>query len=139
MNPAELARSNVAKAAKSGNYEELQAALNYLANYIDEDTLEILRGLKGEDFYNFLNAISPHFASGTIDIPRDMSANLHQGEMIIPKDFAEGIRSGELSLGGGGTTNIYINVGGNILTENDLVDIIAYRLNARRVRGQVTA
>lgn len=42
------------------------------------------------------------FAVGTPEIPSDMLANVHQGEMIIPATFAQGIRSGDLTLGGPG-------------------------------------
>jgi len=47
------------------------------------------------------------FAVGASEIPQDMTAQIHQGEMIIPATFAESLRAGELTLGGGesqGTT-----------------------------------
>lgn len=43
---------------------------------------------------------SAGFAVGTPEVPFDMNANIHKGEIIIPKTFADGIRSGQLSLGG---------------------------------------
>ena len=40
------------------------------------------------------------FAVGTASIPRDMTANVHKGEIIIPESFSSAIRSGDLSLSG---------------------------------------
>jgi tape measure domain-containing protein len=42
------------------------------------------------------------FAVGAGEIPQDMQAQLHAGEMVIPASFAESIRAGDLSIGGGG-------------------------------------
>jgi hypothetical protein len=36
---------------------------------------------------------------GAWNVPKDMPAYIHQGEMVVPKNFAEGIRS---NMGGGG-------------------------------------
>lgn len=47
----------------------------------------------------------PSFDVGTPSVPRDMVAQIHQGEMIIPKTFAEGIRKGEVPLGGASGSN----------------------------------
>lgn len=41
------------------------------------------------------------FAVGTPEIPRDMTATVHQGEMIVPATFSDAIRSGDLTLSGG--------------------------------------
>jgi TP901 family phage tail tape measure protein len=40
------------------------------------------------------------FASGAVEIPRDMTAEIHAGETIVPKTFAQGIRAGDLALVG---------------------------------------
>lgn len=71
------------------------------------------------------------FDTGSISVPQDMPAIVHQGETIIPRTFAEGIRSGELSLvGGKGSASsgqpvyISISVAGSVVTENELVDVI---------------
>ena len=41
----------------------------------------------------------PSFAVGAWDVPQDMLANIHAGEMILPKPFAESVRSGEGNFG----------------------------------------
>ena len=48
----------------------------------------------------------PGFAVGADNIPNDMVARIHKGEMIIPRAGAEAIRRGETGGGGG---NIIIN------------------------------
>ncbi|CAB4215644.1 hypothetical protein UFOVP1483_32 [uncultured Caudovirales phage] len=45
-------------------------------------------------------AEGPSFAVGAMNVPFDMSANIHKGEMIIPKPFADDLRKGN-GLGGG--------------------------------------
>jgi hypothetical protein len=40
-------------------------------------------------------------ATGTTNVPQDMPAMVHQGEIIVPRPFAESIRSGDAYLGGG--------------------------------------
>jgi hypothetical protein len=45
----------------------------------------------------------PSFAVGSWNIPTDMNATIHQGEMIIPAAQAAQIRSGAASVGGGST------------------------------------
>lgn len=65
------------------------------------------------------------FAEGTPNIPTDMIAQVHEGEMIIPSTFAESLRKGDLSLSKkqqeGGTTivnNYYVE--GSVITEREL-------------------
>lgn len=41
---------------------------------------------------------------GAWNIPKDMPANIHQGEMVVPRTFADGLRAGG-SLGGAATTS----------------------------------
>lgn len=41
------------------------------------------------------------FAVGTPEVPSDMMAAIHKGEMIIPATFAQAIRSGDVTLSGG--------------------------------------
>jgi hypothetical protein len=40
-------------------------------------------------------------AVGTTNVPSDMLAQIHQGEILIPKSFAQGIRQGDISISGG--------------------------------------
>jgi hypothetical protein len=54
------------------------------------------------------------FATGAWELPRDMIAQVHAGEMIVPAGPAAAIRSGAAGLGaapsgGGHSTNIHIN------------------------------
>ncbi len=80
------------------------------------------------------------FAVGTPEIPHDVIAQVHKGEMIVPRTFAEGVRSGDLSISGGrntgtenkrrrdsnNSTNVYVtvNVEGNVIKKDDLVEEI---------------
>lgn len=48
-------------------------------------------------------AAIPGFAVGAWDLPSDMIAQVHKGEMIIPRTFADDLRSNGGSLGGGGS------------------------------------
>lgn len=54
-------------------------------------------------------------ATGAWNIPSDMAANLHAGEMVIPASFASGMRSAMTGSNGGGngpTLNYAPNVSG---------------------------
>lgn len=62
---------------------------------------------------------SQSFAVGTPDIPRDMMATVHKGEMIIPASFSSAIRSGELSLSGGNRGGSEEGGGGGIMFNFD--------------------
>lgn len=66
---------------------------------------------------------------GTANVPSDMLANIHAGEMVIPKSFSDSIRSGDIAFGssGGGGDNYSINInvsaidtqsGANFLKQN---------------------
>lgn len=44
----------------------------------------------------------PSFDVGSYNIPRDMLAVVHKGEMILPQGLATSVRAGESSVGGGG-------------------------------------
>lgn len=50
------------------------------------------------------------FASGADNIPRDMVANIHKGEMIIPASGASLIRSGQAGIGGGGGNHVHMTI-----------------------------
>jgi TP901 family phage tail tape measure protein len=63
------------------------------------------------------------FATGTADVPRDMAATVHQGEIIVPKTFADSLRTGDLSLSGRGenTTNNDNAVNVNISVQGSVI------------------
>lgn len=66
----------------------------------------------------------PSFAVGTWNVPTDMFANIHQGEMIIPKTFAESIRAGEGAITGPSGGNVYITVEGSIIDTLGLLSVV---------------
>lgn len=56
---------------------------------------------------------SQSFAVGTPNVPKDMTAQIHEGETIIPKTFSEGLRDGDLTLSGkGGGSGIVFDFSG---------------------------
>jgi len=60
---------------------------------------------------------------GSSNIPRDMPANIHRGEMVIPQTFSEAIRGGSLSLSGpGGVASGGINIDLSGSTINGITD-----------------
>lgn len=77
------------------------------------------------------------FAVGSPNIPGDMSATVHKGEIIVPRTFSDGIRSGDITIGGpggggpgGGNFHMHgdINVmhgGSKPLTPRDLMKMLA--------------
>lgn len=66
---------------------------------------ELLDNIQLEQQIADLLGTAPQFATGALNIPRDMLSVVHQGEMIIPSEFASALRAGQLSLSGGGTQN----------------------------------
>lgn len=67
---------------------------------------------------DFIGGLIPSFDVGALEIPRDMLAMVHKGEMIVPAEEAEAIRQGTSALrgqggapvapmGGGVTVNVY--------------------------------
>lgn len=76
---------------------------------------------------------SQSFAQGTDEIPRDMTANVHKGEIIVPQTFSEAIRNGDLALTGPsantsapGQTQIIVDLSGaniNGITDDLVEDI----------------
>jgi hypothetical protein len=79
----------------------------------------------------------PSFATGTGNVPKDMVAQLHQGEMVVPKTFAEDMRSG-MFPGGSGTNNVTnefnIFVEGDVVTERGIVQ--AFSTEAKKLQKQ---
>lgn len=83
-------------------------------------------------------------AVGTPNVPEDMPATVHQGEIIVPRTFAEGLRSGELALGVpdvfnsqtdnsrkemSAITNVQVVFNGDVLSDNS--DSLAQRLGEK--------
>jgi hypothetical protein len=64
------------------------------------------------------NAGVPGFASGAIDIPRDMLANIHKGEIIIPARESEMLRAGRLSPLSIGGLGPRASFGGSVTNDN---------------------
>lgn len=71
------------------------------------------------------------FDVGTPNLPADQLAMVHQGEIIVPRTFSDGIRSGELTLSRSADNRqsaapiyVTVNVGGSVLSENQLVDSV---------------
>ena len=75
-------------------------------------------------------AAGPSFAVGSWEIPNDMNANIHKGEMIIPRTFADDIRSNK-GFGGGRVAVEGLIYGNNLA-------VISRKTNNRnmRIRGQ---
>jgi len=48
----------------------------------------------------------PSFASGSYEVPKDMAARIHAGEMIIPRAPAEAIRNGNTGNTSGGNDEV---------------------------------
>lgn len=48
------------------------------------------------------------FDVGTPYVPRDMIAQIHEGEMIIPKTFAQGLRDGDVPVGGNRSASLVL-------------------------------
>ena len=64
-------------------------------------------GSMWSSFADWIGTFFGSFAVGADNIPHDMVAKIHQGEMIVPKAGADAIRSG--ALGGGHTVNLSIH------------------------------
>lgn len=71
------------------------------------------------------------FDVGTTNITQDHAAIVHKGEAIIPRTFAEGIRNGDMALVGGKSSSsasqpvtVVVNVGGSVVTERQIVDVV---------------
>lgn len=84
--------------------------------------------------------ITMPFANGTGNVPKDMSAYIHQGEGIVPATFMDSIRKGELALsapGASGGGNIYVTVynEGSVITERELNRSIYEGIKDLKKRG----
>ena len=68
-----------------------------------------------EVFASTFALLSAPMDVGAWDVPANLMAPLHAGEMVVPKNFAEGLRSGgfgsnDNQSGGGNNMNVSINV-----------------------------
>jgi len=80
-----------------------QAVAKIVANWLAQMALLALPGGIGGIATLALGAIGlPAFASGSWELPNDMIAQVHKGEMIIPAAQAGAIRSGSSAVGGAG-------------------------------------
>jgi len=84
-------------------------------------------------------------AVGAWNVPADMPANLHAGEMVVPATFAQGLRSnGQLPGVSGGVTNSFsfsptVNASGGVspselqgMLQNQFQQMLTYMQNAFR-------
>ncbi|MDE3016289.1 MAG: hypothetical protein KGI29_05125, partial [Pseudomonadota bacterium] len=62
----------------------------------------------GGGIFGSLLSFLPAFDVGSSNVPRDMVAQIHQGEMIVPAAHASDIRSGQSMLGAGSSRSMAI-------------------------------
>lgn len=70
----------------------------------------------GGSIFDGLSSFLPSFAVGTNNVPKDMTANIHKGEMIVPAYDAAKMRNG--GMGGGVNVTVVNNAGANVRTES---------------------
>jgi hypothetical protein len=96
---------------------------------------DFLNGAKGRPDFGKI----PLLETGTMNVPEDMIAKLHQGEMVVPKKFASELRGSlknpNQSAQGQGNTIIEINVPGNLVTEREFYKTVGGELNKMMARG----
>lgn len=93
--------------------------VNYWSNESVTPTTELA------SLFSQLDPDFKSFAVGTQNVPYDMTANIHKGEMIIPKTFSDGIRSGD------------INIGNNLALEKKLDILIAQNQEIISINSEV--
>jgi len=79
-------------------------------------------------------------ATGSGYLPSDMLLQAHKGELIAPNPFAAEIRKGNLTLSGprgsGSGGDVYqVNVYGSVITERELVSLVAEGIHKQKVKG----
>lgn len=91
-------------------------AVQAFMRFIGELPGKVMDALAG--IGDFVGGLIPHFAVGALNIPHDMLAVVHKGEMIIPANEAEAVRQGRSHVaaqpggpvkpgGAGVTVNVY--------------------------------
>lgn len=136
---SELDPAGLAKAVKSKDWENAAAivASGGLVNLDDSVLDNIINVATGgtykavKKFVNWLGDITGWWDVGTSNQPADQWGMVHQGEIIVPRTFSDGIRSGELTLSRSADNRqsaapiyVTVNVGGSVLSENQLVDSV---------------
>ncbi|MDE2471017.1 MAG: hypothetical protein KGL35_20310, partial [Bradyrhizobium sp.] len=81
--------------------------------------------------YAGVMAFGGGLAVGAYDVPQDMMAVIHQGEMVVPANFSQGIRSGAVTMGGPG------GGGGNVGALNVTISAIDTQTGAAFLRAQL--
>lgn len=94
-----LINNVIDKSFSGGSFGGVGGALSGLAG-------SVLSGLGG-----FIGKFLPSFDVGSFNVPRDMVANIHKGEMIIPAREASAIRAGGVS---GATVIQNISIGAGV-------------------------
>lgn len=101
----------------SAGFEVFKGIVNSIGSWINanvispiNEALAKMRDIEilGGKPFEFLPTIPeiPQFAQGAFNIPQNMLAVVHRGEMIIPRPFAEDLRR----RGGFGGGNVYVTV-----------------------------
>ena len=79
------------------------------------------------------------FDKGTGNVTEDMAANIHKGEIIVPGSFSDALRNGDLALSGGGMgsggNTVVVNVEGSVVTEREMINLIADGISQADKRG----
>lgn len=77
-------------------------ATKLITTFVDGPLNKLIEGFNNLTDFDFSFGMSgfslPGFASGTFNVPQDMLAVIHKGEMIIPSSIAADIRGGVSSL-----------------------------------------
>jgi hypothetical protein len=79
--------------------------------------ITMVNGDAGGGFWDTIVNLLPKFDVGAMNVPQDMLAHIHQGEMIVPKYDAERIRSGGFGQGHTYVTNNNFTVAGSVTRE----------------------
>ena len=112
--------SSIVNAFRNIGLQAMNAFLGFITA-IPAKVGEILGGIG-----NFLGGLIPSFDVGSYDVPQDMLAMVHKGEMIVPAQEAEAIRRGVSGVrssssqsvsGGGGGGSVVVNINGLIRAE----------------------